>query len=155
MTWYSCRVIVFGTGHRPEDCESEKIVKQKIRASLVELAPSTVITGMAAGFDLYLGCEALDMGIEVWAARPWAGHSPRRVDVSQYARIITHASKVITVNVSATYLGPWMYHNRNHWMVDNADEGLTYWNGKKSGGTYECLKYAQSKNRKVTNCYEC
>lgn len=144
---------VFGTGHRPEDCEDEKIVRQKIHAALLELAPGKVITGMASGFDLFLGCEALDMGIEVIAAKPWAGHTPRRGEESQYARIIEGASEVVEVNVSATYLGPWLYHNRNQWMVDNANEGLSYWNGKKSGGTYACLKYAQTKMKKVTNCY--
>lgn len=144
---------IFGTGHRPEDCEDEDIVRQKIRAALVELAPGKVITGMASGFDLYLGLEALDMGIEVIAAKPWAGHSSRRGEESQYARIIEGASEVVNVNVTASYLGPWLYLKRNEWMVDHANEGLSYWNGRKSGGTYACLKYAKTKFRKVTNCY--
>ena len=144
---------IFGTGHRPEDCEDEKIVREKIRAALVELAPGKVITGMASGFDLYFGNEALDMGIEVIAAKPWAGHKSRRGEESEYARIIENAVEVVNVNVSATYLGPWLYHNRNKWMVDNANEGLCYWNGHESGGTYACLQYAKTKYRKVTNCY--
>lgn len=146
--------VVFGTGHRPEDCESEEIVREKIRTALVELAPGTIITGMAAGYDLWLGLEALEAGIEVWAAKPWAGHRPRIDDQSQYARVIEGASKVVEVSPALDYPGPWVYHNRNEWMVDNANEGLAYWSGKKTGGTAACLRYAKSKYRKVTNIYE-
>jgi hypothetical protein len=148
-------MILFGTGHRPEDIqESEDEVRAKIRIALLELAPSTVISGMASGFDLWFGNEALDLGIETWAAKPWAGHTPRRGDESEYARIIEDASRVISVTKIVPYPGPWVYPVRNHWMVDNGNYGLAYWNGKESGGTYECLKYAQTKLRQVTNCYE-
>lgn len=146
-------MILFGTGHRPEDSEPEAVVRRKIRNALEELQPTIVITGMASGFDLWLGLEALDYGAGLWAAKPWAGHSPRRGEESQYARIIEGASKVIEVTNRVPYPGPWVYPVRNHWMVDNANYGLAYWNGKKSGGTYECLQYAKTKYRKVTNCY--
>lgn len=147
-------MILFGTGHRPEDLGApEDEVYAKARAALLELAPSEVITGMAAGFDLIFGCAALDLGIAVTAAKPWAGHSPRRGCESQYARIIEGASKVVEVVNRVPYPGPWVYPVRNHWMVDNSNAGLAYWNGKQSGGTYECLEYAHTKFRKVTNCY--
>lgn len=146
--------IIAGTGHRPEDCEPEDEVREKIRTALLELAPSKVITGMASGFDLYLGREAIDLGIETIAARPWAGHTPRRSDDAEYAFIIANASEVVNVNVSAVYLGPWLYHDRNHWMVDHADKVLAYWSGKKSGGTYACIQYAHNVNKPIRNIYD-
>lgn len=147
-------LIICGTGHRPEDCEPEAVVRRKIRNALEEINPRVVITGMASGYDLWLGIEAIDYGSLVWAAKPWAGHKPRNDDKSQYEYVIEGASKVVEVNVSAVYLGPWMYHNRNEWMVDNSNEVLAYWSGKESGGTYACLQYAKNKMRKVTNIYE-
>jgi uncharacterized phage-like protein YoqJ len=148
------KFVIAGTGHRPEDIEeTEDEVRAKIRSALLELSPDAVITGMASGFDLYLGSEALDMGIETWAARPWAGHTPRRSEDAQYARIVAEATKVIDVNVSAVYLGPWMYQDRNVWMVDHANNMLAYWSGKKKGGTYNCLKYMSSVNKTGWNLY--
>jgi hypothetical protein len=68
-------MIIAGTGHRPKDCEPEDEVRTKIRAALLEFPGATVITGMAAGFDLFLGLEAIELGHPTWAARPWAGHT--------------------------------------------------------------------------------
>jgi hypothetical protein len=40
---------------------------------------------------------------------------------------------------------------RNEWIVDNCDEMLFIWNGKYSGGTWNCYKYALSVNKKLNN----
>jgi uncharacterized phage-like protein YoqJ len=60
---------------------------------------------------------------------------------------------VVNVNESIDYPGPKCYHDRNHWMVDNADRVLAYWSGKKSGGTYACVQYAEKQGKRVRNCY--
>lgn len=147
-------MILAGTGHRPEGCESEDVVREKIRHALVDSGAATVITGMAAGFDLYLGLEALSLGIEVWAARPWAGHAPRASDFIPYGDIVTRASRVIAVDPSMNYPGPWVYQKRNEWMVDNATHLLAYWNGTTRGGTYNCLTYAMKKQVPYRNIYD-
>lgn len=36
---------------------------------------------------------------------------------------------------------------RNEYMVDNSDYGLAFYNGKKSGGTYSCVSYAEKIGR--------
>lgn len=111
---------------------------------------------MANGFDLWLGDEALSLGLEVWAARPWAGHGPRAGDEALYERVLAGASKVHVVNPSIKFPGKFCYFDRNHWMVDNADRVLAYYNGKQFGGTYECIDYAENKakvKKKVRNCY--
>lgn len=147
-------LIIAGTGHRAKDIkEPESEVRAKIRRALLELAPSKVITGMANGYDLFLGSEALDLGIPTIAARPWAGHAPSRSDDAEYARIIAEAEEVVNVNVSAVYLGPWLYQDRNVWMVDHADKVLAYWSGKKFGGTWNCIKYMHSVNKGGSNIY--
>ena len=38
---------------------------------------------------------------------------------------------------------------RNRWMVDNSDLVLAVFDGKKEGGTWNCVKYAKSKNKEI------
>jgi uncharacterized phage-like protein YoqJ len=146
-------IILAGTGHRPEDCESEMTVRSKISEALKDLCPQTVITGLAAGFDLWLGREALDLGIEVIAARPWKTHGPRIADRELYSRVLAGASRVVDVVDAESYPGPWVYHKRNEWMVDNATHLLAYWSGKTHGGTYNCVKYAMKQQIPMRNIY--
>ena len=147
-------MIVAVTGHRPQDCEPEEIVRQKLRTAFRYNRVSCVIVGMAAGVDLWAGDEALGLGIPIWCAKPWAGHSPRKEDEDLYRKLIANAEKVVNVTEFDEYPGPWCYHKRNEWMVDNATHVLAYWNGKESGGTYACRNYAKNKAKKpVKNIY--
>jgi uncharacterized phage-like protein YoqJ len=138
-------MIIALTGHRSEDCRSEADVRERLR-KMLSTAPErvdAVICGMANGVDLWGGTEALRLGLPVWAAKPWAGHGPRKSDVELYAEVIDNARRVINVNPSPTYLGAWLYQKRNEWMVDNATHVLAYYNGSPKGGTFNCLKYAK------------
>lgn len=146
-------MIIAGTGHRVEDCEDEVTVRTKIREALRALQPDVVITGMAAGYDLWLGAEARDLGIEIWCAKPWATHGPRKEDEELYHSLISTASLVHNVDSAKTYPGPWVYHKRNEWMVDHCDLLLAYWSGKEKGGTYACVKYAEKVGREMENIY--
>lgn len=147
-------MILAGTGHRPESAEPEAVVRRKIHNVLQEVHPTVVITGMAAGFDLWLGLEALDAGCTVWAARPWAGHPSRRGEESQYAYIIERASKVIAVDEAVRYPGVWVYHNRDKWMVDHCTHVLAYLNPLATkGGTFGTVKYAHKVGKPVRNIY--
>ena len=38
---------------------------------------------------------------------------------------------------------------RNKYMVDCSDIVLAVWNGGKKGGTWQTIKYANSKNKKI------
>jgi uncharacterized phage-like protein YoqJ len=144
--------IVAFTGHRPEDCRSEEDVRRRFRDSLDTLKVSTIITGMAAGVDLWAADEARMLGIKIWCAKPWAGHSSRWGDEELYQRIIDAASRVVNVVDYQIYPGPWCYQKRNEWMVDHADRVLAYFSGK-NGGTYNCLKYAIKMERPWENLY--
>lgn len=146
-------LIVAGTGHRPEDCiHSETEVRIMARNKLRSSGATHFICGMASGFDLWAGYEAMLLGIEVWAAKPWAGHTPRAEDRELYASILEYASKVVNVDESETYKGPWVYQKRNEWMVDNADVVMAYWNPEKQkGGTFNCVEYARKKKKPIAN----
>ena len=102
-----------------------------------------VICGMANGVDLWAADEALDLALPVIAAKPWAGHGPRKSDVALYERVIREAVEVVDVDPAVNYPGPWVYQKRNEWMVDHATHVLAYYNGAPKGGTFNCLKYAR------------
>jgi uncharacterized phage-like protein YoqJ len=106
---------------------------------------------MAAGFDLWAADEAIKLDLEVWAAKPWNTHGPRKGDEELYQRVLDHATKIINVTEAETYPGPWVYPVRNHWMVDNADVVMAYYNGAQAGGTFECYTYAKKKGVKIAN----
>lgn len=146
-------MIIAVTGHRPEECEDEEIVRARLREALSEAQPARVIVGMAAGVDLWAGDEALSLGLTVWAAKPWAGHRPRKGDEELYARVLDGASEVVNVTPSEEYPGAWCYHKRNEWMVDHATHILTYWNGRQRGGTFACLKYTKKVGKPIRNVH--
>jgi len=146
---------VCGTGHRPEDSEDEQAVRIKVRTKLryTNKTIDTFITGMAAGFDLWAGDEALGLGIPIIAAVPWRGHAPRTSDEALYQKLLDNAKEVVYVTDVDDYPGPWVYHKRNEWMVDHADLVLAYWSGKEKGGTFACYQYAKKKGKPVANVY--
>jgi hypothetical protein len=145
-------ITLAGTGHRPQDCEDEAIVRLKIRVGLERSGANCVVSGMASGYDLWLADEARLLGLEVWSARPWSTHKPNKGDEELYARILAYASRVVVIIESDKFPGNYAYFQRNHWMVDNADRVMAYWNGKQSGGTYECVEYARGK-KPIRNIY--
>lgn len=61
-------MILCGTGHRPEECEPENIVRIKARVNLQRSGAEVFICGMAAGFDLWAGSEAMDLGMDIWSS---------------------------------------------------------------------------------------
>lgn len=147
-------LIIAGTGHRPEDSEPESWVRTKARVKLQYNDKVKVfIGGMAAGFDLWAADEARKLGLEVWAARPWATHTPRVEDAELYQSVLDYASKIVVVTDVEDYPGPWVYHARNEWMVDNADAVMAYWSGKEAGGTFACRNYAKKVGKPVANIY--
>lgn len=149
-------MILVATGHRSERIENARALRESVRGTLTEARPEIVVCGMANGFDLIVGHAACNYGFEVWAAKPWAGHGPRKEDEAVYNAVIMFAAKVVDVDPSMEYAGPWVYQKRNEWMVDHGTHILSYWDGKKKGGTWNCLNYNMGlgdKRRPVRNLY--
>lgn len=118
--------------------------------SVYEVVGAThVIQGMASGTDLWAARAAYDEAIPYTCARPWAGHAPRKADEKMYNNALYHASEVVVVNPSPTYLGKHLYFDRNHWMVDNSDALIAVFNGDWKTGTGECIKYAEKAGKKI------
>jgi uncharacterized phage-like protein YoqJ len=150
---------IAGTGHRPNKLGgySEGAFRWLVlllKKWLIEHPEvDEVISGMALGFDQALAQAAYELSIPFTAAVPFEGQEAvwKPSDKARYFDLLNKAKRVIYVG-SPGYSNAKM-HNRNHWMVDNCDEVLTMYDGTP-GGTSSCLKYAESKGKKIHNIYE-
>lgn len=145
-----------GTGHRPEKLGGyTAAVAERLfdlaRAVLVREAPTKVISGMALGWDTALALAALDLGIPLLAAVPFAGQERKWPVPSQeiYRAIIARAEVVV---VCEGGYAPWKLQKRNEWMVDNADALIALWDGS-SGGTANCVAYAAPRGIRMVNVW--
>lgn len=144
------------TGHRPDDLWGYDMSDDRYAEAKRRLAEycnkngiNTIVSGMAQGFD-QIGAEvALEHGLKLVCAVPFAGQESPWPKQKQdyYFRILQLADKVVYVSEPG-YEGRKM-HIRNEWMVDNADEVFALWNGRytnskgKNSGTGSCVKYAR------------
>lgn len=141
-------MIVAGTGHR--ELRDRDWIAAETEKALIDMGASLVYTGMASGFDLLLAKTAWGLGIPFIAAKPWRGHRPRNADIYDYNRALELAHEVVNVTAYDNYPGAWVYEERNRYMVDEADAVLGMLEAGRTGGTYNCLKYASRKEKPLT-----
>lgn len=147
--------VVAFAGHRPDklggwDPAHPVVgkVKSAIRGSLIELAPSMVIVGMALGVDQWAAWESIALGFPFTAALPcddmdaiWPGQSRAEFRALLALAAVTHV-------VSPGPYKPWKMQRRNEWMVDSSALLVTVHDGS-SGGTFNCIRYAESVSRSI------
>ena len=134
------------TGHRPDKIKNWQYVEAQLKHAYHDLRITHVIQGMADGVDQAGAKFAYQMHIPYTAARPWATHMAGSPD--EYRRVLNHAHHIHIVDPVDHYTGPWLFHNRNKWMVDNSAVLIAVWDGvSKSGGTWSCMQYAKQVGR--------
>lgn len=144
-------MIIAATGHRPNEIkEPLDEVQIKARVKLQYAKATRLICGMAEGFDLLAARAAMELGIPITAARPWATHTVSKIWIEDYVNVIKYADKVHVV-VDTEHYHVSHFHKRNEWMVDHADAVMAYWNGREKGGTYACRAYAKKVGKPVAN----
>jgi len=135
-----------------------------------------VYTGMALGFDQYVAWSCLTEGIPFKAIIPFWFHSHNwsatwREEYSyllkQSAEVINVADKIVDeciypelwriaedschedgVNLPRNHISDLIYA-RDKYVVDSSDRLLACWDGKKNGGTWKTIQYAQSLNKPI------
>lgn len=140
------------TGHRPNKLGNDyNLTGPLIRSIRVELQiiidkykPTHIISGMALGIDTLWAQMALENNIPLIAAVPCLDQEKQWTPSSQwiYRAIINDPLTSIKWVSKGGYTYDCM-HNRNIWMVDNCDLLVAVWDGT-TGGTYNCIKYAES-----------
>lgn len=150
-------MILAGTGHRPSKLNSEydlqgplsQWLRSQIRNIFNNFPIHKIISGMALGFDQILLEEALRQGIKVIAAIPCAGQEKLwPLEAQKRYHILLADPLVEPILVTKTGYTPKVMQVRNIWMVDNCDVLLAAWDGS-SGGTANCVHYAETKNKKI------
>jgi uncharacterized phage-like protein YoqJ len=138
-------MIVAFTGHRPQHLSlpQREFAKTEISRVLRRLQPEAVISGMAPGVDIWAVEAALSLGIPFDAYVPFPGQESRwSPEVrKRYFELLGYARTKRIVSPEFTRTA---FQDRNVAMVDDCDVVIAVWNGKRSGGTYNCLKYARS-----------
>lgn len=151
------RVMV--TGHRSVRGERAAMVRGVLRDILDRVRlrhPEGVVAvcGMAVGADAEFAEAAIEIGVPLVAAvpvetqaDPWPPEAQHR-----YARLLNRACHVVEVWKDPAYaavnIGAQMMA-RNRWMLDHSDMIVAVWNGQKSGGTYNAVREAHRRGRKV------
>lgn len=137
------------TGHRPENIIDEAWTREAMSQALQEMGSTSIIQGMAAGVDLWSAATAWRLGLPYESARPWATHSARIANAVAYEWVLSHSEKVTNISEATSYPGNSIYHTRNMYMVNNADNVLAVWNGLPHGGTFHAVQYALQQEKKI------
>ncbi len=154
-------MIIAGTGHRPDklggysDEVYDKLVafaeKQLLKFPQVDM----VISGMALGWDQALAEAALNLGMPVRAYIPFIGMERKWPHQSQmhYHSLLRRIDEDEWVICSEEGYAPWKMQTRNERMANDCTTMLALWNGT-SGGTANCIKYAEKINKPIINVWD-
>lgn len=151
-------MILAATGHRPDKLggygETTFAGLTLLAESVLsEIQPTSIISGMALGWDQAWAQAGLNLKIPVVAAIPFKGQESRWPQPSQekYCRILERCNLVVCVSLG-DYSASKM-QIRDEWMVDTCEVLVALWNGTASG-TKNCIDYASTKNRYVLNVWD-
>ena len=149
-------MIIALTGHRPPKVggwilpnPTYNYVYQEIKKILLELKPEKVISGMALGCDMWFAVIAARLNIPFLAAIPFEGQELAWPEQSQKVFNILRKLASEEVIVSEGGYSANKMQIRNEWMVNHCDTLIGVYNGDKSGGTFNCIKYAKSVGKEI------
>lgn len=151
-------MIYAATGHRPDKLGGyNTIIYTKLRrfamCFLLKENPTKIISGMALGWDQAIAEAAIECKIPVIAALPFGTQESKWPDTSRdkYVEILSNCSEIKIV-CEGDYSN-WKYQERNQWMVNHCDILIALWNGS-SGGTCNCIAYAEKKKTEIINLWD-
>lgn len=149
-------MIIAATGHRPPKlggygADVRRALEALAFEYLMRQRPTSVISGMALGWDQAFAIAACQYGIPFTAAVPFEGQHLRWPIESQ-RRFEWLLSKAAVVKIISDHLSNHTMQARNEWMVDQANKMCALWDGS-FGGTFNCLRYAKKVQRPVDNLW--
>lgn len=140
------------TGHREIDDFAR--FEQNLTDALLHPDTTALIQGCAAGADLEAAVIAIKLGVPVISAMPWTTFKPVAEYQEIYSRVLALSEECYPVTEADHYLGPWVYHKRNEWMVGEGDTVISWWDGREGGGTYAAIKYAAKVGKRHVKLYD-
>lgn len=158
------KVIVAGTGHRPQFAvtgnlkpfsqEQDLAMLKTAKYFLVVMGADYVISGGALGWDTAIARAAYALKIPYAVYVPCYGFGSQWDEKQQQTlkNMLDNAASWHTVT-EKPYTSNLMVV-RDKAMVNDATAVLALWNGQQHGGTWHTVKYANSKNVEVVNAWE-
>lgn len=151
-------MIIAVTGHRPNKLGGYTEIAQdrvyKLAYDTLKLLhPNEVITGMALGWDQAIAQACVDLKIPFHAYVPFQGQEAMWNTLSKriYWDLRDKAASVKVI-CSPGFAG-WKMQKRNEAMVDDAQSVLALFDGSFTGGTANCVLYAQRKRKRIKNVW--
>lgn len=151
------------TGHRPDKLiygDKRAGFRNFVHSKLLRLAtsqlnilwPTSVLTGMAMGWDQAVAEACLDLGIPFQAVLPFSGQEDIwPMSARRHYHTLLNAAQRVTIVCVPGYAG-WKMLKRNEYLVEHGDALLALFNGS-AGGTKHCVGLANSKGLEVINCW--
>ena len=150
-------MIIAGTGHRPDklggyDPHTTRKVLTFAEDVLRHYQPSTVITGMAQGWDMALAQASINLNIPFHAYVPFIGQEQVWPSATRlyYKALLQHAQHIIVWSPGG--YSKQAMQIRNQRMIDECELLLALWNGS-SGGTGNAIAYAMFTGKMYTNLW--
>lgn len=156
------------TGHRPKGfpwnyrdnaCDKHQAYLSSLKGAIIDLIENNgythFISGLAIGADLDFASLCIELrdtkypNITVEGAIPCPNQTEKwtQADKDRYDDIFNRLNKVTDVSPRYT---PACYQKRNEYMIDSSDLVIAVWNGKKKGGTFNAIRYAESKQKPIS-----
>ena len=123
------------------------VVRSKAKSVLLNLNPTSVITGLAIGWDTLIANLCIELDIPFIAAVPFKGQEAywSATDQKHYNDLLMQAKDVVIVSPGG--MSGWKYQVRNKYIVDNSDMMLFFYSGAPSG-TKNCFDYAEKQGKR-------
>lgn len=149
-------MILAGAGHRLGALYHgalKRDLRRFAREKIVNLGGTEIVSGMALGWDQAVALAAIDLHTPFVAVIPFYGMDSRwQPDMrAEFDWIRERAKSEVVVELEFS-MGA--YQKRNEFMVDYADGVIALWDGRKHGGTFNCLRYAHEKGRRVHHLWQ-
>ena len=151
------------TGHRPDDflvshysLDTVERIADDVVCILKRQYDDLIFNiGGALGTDQIVGNVCLKYGIPYHVFLPFSMSEMTRYwkqeDKDNLQKQIDNASGIF---VCEPYFNNSAYQKRNIKMVDNSAFVVSFWVGKRRGGTFNCMEYALQKSKFVFNALD-
>ena len=140
------------TGHRQLPAEQLALIESELRRLIRQAIADgydTFISGMAGGADqifarLIVEAKA-EYPVRLEAAIPYAARTKSRDLVFQ-----SLLAQCDDVTVVCEQYSSGCFFARNRYLVDRSDAVIAVYDGRKSGGSYYTIQYAESRGREIS-----
>ena len=131
------------TGHRPERLNGhEQEIRDWIDEFLLKNEVTAMYNGMAQGVDQICAKSAVKNRIPLIICYPY-----KIILCNPLEKFLME--NVEEINFISKEYSKQSYYIRDKYMVDHCDVLLAVWDGKKVGGTWLTIKYAQSLGKEI------